>query len=351
MTTQVEIDGSSGEGGGQVLRTALSLSVLTGQPFRIDHIRARRANPGLQPQHLAAVHAAAAISQAEIIGAEVGSQFLKFHPGNLRPGNYRFDIKTAGSTSLVLQTILIPLSLADGSSSITLTGGTHVPWSPSFHYLALHWLPFIQQMGGRIRLTLENAGYYPQGGGKVEALIRPASGLLPIHLVERGALVEINGISGVSNLDLNIATRQKHQALRRLELICRHTHIKSQEVPAFGKGTFLLVVAEFEKTRAAYCALGARGLRAERVADEACEPLEKLIAGPAAVDEYLADQLLLPMAFAKGESQVYTARITGHLLINADILRKFLSVNILIQGDLDQPGLVIVNYKESQFLL
>ncbi len=346
MSEPILIDGSTGEGGGQVLRTSLSLSMLTGNPFQIINIRARRRNPGLQPQHLAAVQAAAKISQASVEGAAAGSQSITFHPGKIRHGKFHFSVGTAGSVTLVLQTILLPLCLSSQqSSTVTISGGTHVPWSPSFHYLDLHWLPYLRLMGARVRLTLEKAGYYPAGGGQITAAVQPGALLQPICLVERGSsnkAIRIYGISGVSNLDMDIATRQKHQALRRLQSTYPDARIKSMEIPAFGKGSFLILLAEFEKSRACYGALGAKGKRAEQVADEACDALEKMLAGPAAVDEYLADQLLLPMALAKGESQLFTARVTGHLLTNAAIIHQFLSGDISIQGEFDQPGMVSV---------
>ncbi len=343
MNNWIEIDGSQGEGGGQVLRTSLSLSLISGKPIHLYNIRSSRSKPGLQPQHLTAVRAAAAVSNAEVTSASLGSQELTFLPHAIRPGSYRFDIGTAGATALVLQTILIPLSLAKKAATLTLTGGTHVPWSPCFHYLDLQWNPYLQEMGFNTRLTLEKAGFYPQGGGSIQAILRPAGLLKPLQLSERGALLRIQGISAVANLDDEIALRQKHQALRRLEPLCRDTKIKTINLPSLGKGTLILLIAEFEQGSACYTALGEKGKPAEKVADEACDSLQVQLNKHAGIDEYLADQLLLPLALAQGSSKFSTPKITGHLLTNAEVIRKFLPVEITIEGELDQEGWISIH--------
>ncbi len=255
----VEIDGSLGEGGGQVLRTALALSILTHQAVHLTKIRARRPKPGLAAQHLEAVEAAAAICGAKVEGAALGSTRLAFTPGEVRPGIYRFQIPTAGAATLVLQTIFMPLCLAGAPSTVAIGGGTHVPWSPCYHYLERQWLLALAAMGIEARLELELAGFYPQGGGLIQAAIQPAASLAPLHLTERGALLRIRGLSGVANLDADIARRQKLQALRRLEPVCRDTKIETLDLPSHTKGTFILLLAEFEKSQAAYAALGELG--------------------------------------------------------------------------------------------
>jgi RNA 3'-terminal phosphate cyclase (ATP) len=343
MNDWIEIDGSQGEGGGQVLRTSLSLSLITGKPLHLFNIRSRRPKPGLQPQHLTAVRAAAAIAGAEVTSASLGSPELTFLPHEIRPGTYRFDVGTAGATTLVLQTILIPLSLAKKPATLTLTGGTHVPWSPIFHYLDLQWNPYLQEMGFNTRLILEKAGFYPQGGGSIQVILRPARPLQPIRLSERGALLRIQGISAVANLDDEIAIRQKHQALRRLEPLCRDTKIKTLNLPSMGKGTFILLIAQFEQGSACYTALGEKGKPAEKVADEACDSLQFLLNRRSGIDEYLADQLLLPLVLAQGPSNFAAPKITSHLLTNAEVIRKFLPVGITIEGELDQEGHISIH--------
>jgi len=336
----VHVDGSQGEGGGQVLRSALTLALITGQAMRITNIRARRREPGLKAQHLAAVQAAAAISGANVEGATQGSAVLTFQPGSLRPGRYQFDIGTAGATTLVLQTVFLPLSRAGGVSSITLTGGTHVPWSPCFHYLTLHWLPYLRQIGYDADLELEQAGFYPKGGGRVHATIRPAQALSPLRLVERGGLRQIRGLSAVANLDVSIAERQRRQALQRLHSYGLPAEIEIVRLPSPVQGTLLLLLAEFEQARCCYYALGERGKPAERVADEAVNAFETFLATDAAIDQYLADQLLLPLALASGVSVLRTARVTEHLITNAAVIRLFLPATIEIQGEIGRPGLV-----------
>lgn len=334
----IEIDGSQGEGGGQVLRTSLTLAILTSQPVHICHIRAGRSKPGLRPQHLAAVQAASAICNAEVAGDSLSSTELIFTPAHVRPGRYKFNISTAGAATLVFQTIFIPLALASSSSTVTISGGTHVPWSPTYHYLEHHWLPFIQRCGYRARLTLNEAGYYPEGGGELQALIRPVQALAPLKITERGPLLRIRGESYVSNLDLEIARRQKLQALRRLQPLCRDTRIKAAHLPAYNKGTSILLKAEFTYSQCCFTALGKKGRRAERVADEAVDGIELCIANSGSVDQYLADQLLLPLAVINQPSEFTTVNITQHLLTNADIIQMFMPVRIDIQGNIGQSG-------------
>lgn len=340
----VHINGSLGEGGGQVLRTALSLSILTGRAVSLTKIRARRAKPGLRAQHLKAVEAAAAVSHARVRGAAIGSDALVFEPQKIHAGFYSFDIGTAGSTSLVLQTILLPLAFARGPSSVVLTGGTHVPWSPCFHYLDRQWLPFLRRIGFRADFALEQAGFYPRGGGRIRATIDPlpwpTPALAPLHVVDRGALLAVRGISAVAGLDRSIAERQRRRALDRLAGLRRETAIEILDLSAASPGTFLLLVAEFERSQACYCGLGARGKPAEQVADEAADGLFLLLAGDGAVDPWLADQLILPLALAAGESELRTAAVTGHLLTVTRVVQSFLPVKLEIAGEHGRPGTI-----------
>ena len=339
----VEIDGALGEGGGQILRSALSLSLVTGQPFHIYNIRARRPKPGLRPQHMMAVRAAAQVSGAQVEGLSPGSQELTFVPRPVRPGEYRFDIGTAGSTSLVLQTLFLPLSRAQGSSTITLIGGTHVPWSPPYHYLAWHWLPMLQRLGFRAQLSMERAGFYPRGGGLVRAIIHPCKDIQPLHLLRPGSLTAIRGLSAVARLDMNIARRQRQRALGRLRGLGCPVDIETRALPAPSPGTALILLARFEHSHACFTSLGKRGKPAEKVADEAVEALLETLHARAAVDPHLADQLLLPLALAAGASAFTTARITRHLLTNAQVISEFLPLRIEIQGQLGEPGEVRLN--------
>jgi RNA 3'-terminal phosphate cyclase (ATP) len=340
----IEIDGAMGEGGGQVLRSALTLSILTGQPTRIKNIRIRRSQPGLMPQHLKAIDAAAAVSKAHVEGAHHGSTNLLFEPAEIRSGRYKFDIGTAGSSSLVLQTIFLPLSKASSASTVIITGGTHVPWAPCYHYLDWHWLEIVKKIGFSADVSLDQAGFYPQGGGRISATIRPANELIPLNMVTRGSLLQIRGISGVANLDTEIAERQKRRAIQRLQPQYQNVRIKIEKMPSKFKGTVLLLLAEFESdngyAQCCYYSLGQLGKPAERVADEALDAFFAFTFTEAAVDQYLADQLLLPLAIASGESQLYTSRISQHTLTNAEVIRAFLPIDILVQGELGLPGLI-----------
>jgi RNA 3'-terminal phosphate cyclase (ATP) len=334
------IDGSLGEGGGQVLRSSLALALITRQPFTMTNIRRRRTKPGLMAQHLKAVEAAGVVGMAQIEGAQLGSQTLAFQPTGIRSGQFRFDIGTAGSTSLVLQTILPPLSLANSNSIVTLIGGTHVPHSPCFHFLELHWLPYMRRIGFNIQLELETAGFYPRGGGRVHTTVRPATTLSPLRLVNRGSLKRIRGISAVANLDFSVAERQKRQALKGLSELSKTTEIEILALTSPSRGTLLLLLAEFENSQCCFFGLGARGKPAERVADEAVGELLEFLATDGTVDHYLADQLTLPLALVPGVSELRTSRVTQHLTTNAEIVRMFLPVAIEIDGEIGQPGSV-----------
>lgn len=336
----IEIDGSQGEGGGQILRSALALSMITGVSLRLYNIRARRPKPGLKPQHLKAVEAATAISGANVEGARLDSQTLIFQPHAVKPGSYVFDIGTAGATSLVLQTVFLPLSLAAESSELTIIGGTHVPWSPCYHYLEWHWLHYLKQAGYHAELSLQQPGFYPRGGGRIHAAIHPSPSRRPLNLTERGQLNCIRGLSAVANLDISIAERQRNRARQRLQQHCSEIEIAIASFPAYSRGTFLLLLAEFEKSGCCYYALGAPGKAAEAVADEAVAELEAFIATDGAIDEHLADQLILPLAFAPGISRLRTAKITRHLVTNATVIRYFLPVEIDIAGDIGGAGLI-----------
>ncbi len=340
MAATVEIDGATGEGGGQILRTAIALAITTGRPLRVENIRARRSKPGLMPQHLKAVQAAAAISNARLQGAQIASSSLLFDPGAVRAGEYHFDIGTAGATTLVLQTIALPLSFASATSVVTITGGTHVPWSPSYHYLAWHWGPCLERSGFHIRATLERPGFYPRGGGQITAKINPLSTPSPVSFIERGELKQIRGVSMVAALDESIAVRQQRQAVKRLAKLGVDIDIEVSRLPSYSPGTALILVAEFERSQCCYGALGARGKPAERVADEAVNALKRFLATKAAIDEHLADQLILPLSVVPGVSELHVPQITPHLVTNADIVRHFLPVEIEISGEMQAPGYV-----------
>ncbi len=334
----IAIDGTMGEGGGQVLRSALTLSLLTRQAVHLMRIRANRSKPGLGFQHRMAVHAAALISHARVEGDRLGSQSLQFEPGAVESGDYHFDIGTAGATALVLQTVMLPLALAAAPSQLTITGGTHVPWSPCFHYLDWHWRALLRRLGLQFDLDMLMAGFYPQGGGAIRATLPGGAHIKALQLSERGRLQRVRGLSAVANLAEEIGARQRNRTMRQLRELKCDVDIALETLPAHSRGTVLVLLAEFEYSQACFFALGARGKRAEQVADEAVEELLRFLATDGAVDRWLTDQLLLPLALADQPSVLRTSEVTSHLLTNAEVIEKFLPVKITINGHLGQPA-------------
>ncbi|MCZ6675735.1 MAG: RNA 3'-terminal phosphate cyclase [Candidatus Poribacteria bacterium] len=342
---RLEIDGNYGEGGGQILRSSLSLSAILQQPIRITNIRAGRKRSGLAAQHLTAVNAVAAITNAEVMGGSLGSQTLTFIPQEIRGGHYTFDVAdirpSAGSLSLVFQAIVLPLAHADAASTVTLRGGTHVPWSPNVHYLQRIFLPMAAKFGFHGSLTLNRWGWYPKGGGEAIAKIQPTSDWREVDLRSRGKLKAIHGISAVSNLPDHILNRQRNQCLKRLAQLDSPVNIDPVKGKSIGPGTLVFLKAEFENIQAGFSALGARGKRAEQVADEACQELQDFLASDAAIEPHLADQLILPMALAKGESRFTTSRITRHLTTNIWLVQQFLPVKFEVNGAEGEPGEIV----------
>jgi RNA 3'-terminal phosphate cyclase (ATP) len=329
--TNVVIDGALGEGGGQILRSSLSLSLATGKPFRIENIRANRKKPGLLRQHLTAVLAAAEVGAGEVEGASLGSRALTFTPGKVRPnpGNYRFAIGTAGSGTLVLQTILPALMTASGPSRIVIEGGTHNPAAPPFDFLARCFLPLIDQMGPKVKVALQRYGFYPAGGGRFTVEIAPSAELQPLALDERGEIVDRRVVAVIANLPYHIARREMDTAGRLLEwepecLFCEDT--KNSVSP----GNLVMVEVRSNLLTEIFTSFGARGVTAEEVARDAAKQARSYLASSAAVDEHLADQLLLPLALAGAGS--FTARsLNLHAQTNMDVIRRFLPVQFDIQ--------------------
>ncbi len=343
----LKIDGSYGEGGGQILRTALSLSCLTGTSFLATNIRKGRSKPGLISQHLAAVRAAQAISGATVEGDTYGSTYLVFTPHGLRGGTFAFDIGTAGAVTLVLQTLILPLLNAARPSRVTLTGGTHVPFAPSMDYLAQVFAPMLYRLGGELRLTTERYGFYPRGGGSVSAEIVPCVRLQPLVMDKPGELTRISGRSGVCNLPLSIAERQRAAALMALNAapddVGTPAEIEILDVPGPGQGTFLFLRADAGEVRVGFTSLGARGKRAEIVGEEAVTELCRYLASGAALDPHLADQLIPYLALCRKESSFTTSRITRHLLTNLWVVGLFIPLCFQVEGEEGQPGRVTLS--------
>ena len=341
----LEIDGNYGEGGGQILRSSLSLSAILNRPIRIRSIRAGRKKPGLAPQHLTCVNAVAEITNGEVMGGELGSQILTFRPKEIRGGSYTFDVAdirpSAGALSLVFQSIVLPLSYAKVSSTVTLRGGTHVPWSPTVHYLREVFIPMVAKFGFEGSIQLARWGWYPKGCGEAIAEVQPTTDWQGVQLGRRGKLQTISGISAASNLPEDIINRQHNQIQKRLARFRSSIHIEQLKGESIGQGTLVFLKAEFENGRAGFSALGARGKRAERVADETCQALVDFLASDAAIDHHLADQLILPMALAKGKSRFTTSRITRHLTTNIWLVQQFLPVRFEVHGTENEPGEIV----------
>lgn len=342
----IKIDGSHGEGGGQILRTALALSCITKEPFEITDIRKGRKNPGLQPQHLTGVRAAQAISKADVSGAELGSQALTFSPKEVTGGDYLFDVSetkgSAGSVTLVLQTLLPTLCMAKGRSKVTVKGGTHVEWSPPFHYMRDVLLPFLGKIGIKASLEIEKWGWYPIGGGMVTMTVEPAKKLVPLELVKRGRLRNLTGISAVSNLPMIIAERQRDHGNWLLKSAGLSANMETINAPSLGKGSFFFVLAEFENIRSGFSALGERGKRSEEVAEEAVSQFLEYINYEGVLDPHLTDQVIPYLALCRAPSTFTTSRVTGHLLTNAWVTEKFLPVKIEVEGSEGEFGTVSI---------
>jgi RNA 3'-terminal phosphate cyclase (ATP) len=339
------LDGSHGEGGGQILRTALSLSMVTARAFRLVNIRAGRRNPGLLPQHLSAVRAAAAVSKAELSGDQLGSSALEFAPRHApKSGSYVFDVTetagrgSAGSVTLILQTLLVPLAFGDSNSAVLLRGGTHVEWSPPFDHLTNSYLPLLRRMGFRIDAELRRFGFYPAGGGEVLCSIAAgpgaddASWLTPLQLTARGPLRCVSGRAVAANLPAHIAQRMADRAHASLTDLGVPVGVHSQRVTAAGPGAGIFLTAEYAELTACFSGFGRLGKPSEAVADEAVAALREHHGSGAAVELHLADQLLLPLALASGPSMLTAPRPTGHLMTNAWVIGQFGIAAILVEG-------------------
>lgn len=326
----IELDGSTGEGGGQILRSSLTLSMITGQPFRIRHIRANRPKPGLMRQHLMAVRAAATVCDADVTHAEVGSTELAFTPRCIKGGVHEFAIGTAGSATLVLQTLIPALLHADVPSVVKVSGGTHNPKAPPAHFIERAYVRLLQAMGAQVDFELKRFGFYPNGGGEVCAAVWPCAQLRQLHLPGRGALQEGRAEAYVAAIPLSVAQRE-------LERIGKALHWRDDQLSAHplsndqGPGNAVVIVLESEHVTEVFSSVGERRRRAEDVAGDAALEAKRYLVSGAAVGEHLGDQLMLPLALAGGGS--YTLdHVSQHAITNAEVIAQFLPVHVTFEA-------------------
>jgi len=342
------IDGSQGEGGGQILRSSLALSLATGRGVTIENIRAGREKPGLMRQHLTAVQAAVEICGGSIEGASIGSGWIRFEPAPVRPGNYCFRIGTAGSATLVLQTVLPALLVANGPSTLTLEGGTHNPWAPPFDFLEKAFLPLINRMGPRVEARLERHGFFPAGGGRITVRIEPSQSLAPFDLLERGEIKSRRARVLLANLPAHIANRE-------IETLCRKLNwnaasIALEKVDASGPGNIVIAELGSEHLTEVFTGFGRQAIKAERVADEVVRQVREYLVADVPVGPYLADQLLLPLGMSAGlsapgkpsrASSFRTVPLTRHSVTHIDLLRDLLGISISIEPSPDGSTCVV----------
>ena len=338
----IQIDGGQGEGGGQIVRSSLALSIVTGRPVRIERIRAGRAKPGLQRQHLAAVRAAMAVGGAAIEGDKLGSDCLTFEPRPVTGGDFHFVIDTAGSSTLVLQTVLPALLIAENPSNLVLEGGTHNPWAPPFEFLQRAFVPLLQRMGPRISLELDRYGFYPAGGGRFRARVEPIDSLRGFDLLERGPLVSRSVEVLLAKLPQHIAQRELNTALEELgwDVSCG----KIRHVPSIGPGNAVMVELVHQHLCERFTAFGRKGVPAEQVARDVVDDVRRYLSRDVAVGKYLADQWLLPLGISAWQRGAGDPRSGGafrtllptmHTTTHIEILRRFLAIpiDVIIEQD------------------
>ena len=345
----ITIDGSEGEGGGQILRTSLALSALTGTPVHIERIRARRPKPGLQRQHLVAVQAAARVCGGYLEGAELNSCELTFTPQTqpdlqFTGGTYEFDIGTAGSTTLVLQTILPILLQADGPSTVIIRGGTHNGMSPPVEFLRDSFLPVLQRLGIHVEITLERHGFYPAGGGAIRAIIQPWVRRAALELLERGKAIDRHAEVLLANLPAHVASREA-MALKHA-LHWSHAEVTEREVVAHGPGNAVLAHLRYAHVTACMSAIGEQRKSAEHVAEECAKQVRRYLDGDAPVCEHLADQLLLPLALGAG-GRFRTCQPSAHARTNAAVIARFFGEVVTFSEDTGGAWLVEVGGRVS----
>jgi RNA 3'-terminal phosphate cyclase (ATP) len=326
----ITIDGSQGEGGGQILRTSLALAAITGTPVHIEHIRARRPKPGLQRQHLVAVQAAARVCNGQLEGAELSSRDIVFTPQAPCAGTYAFDIGSAGSTTLVLQTVLPILLGADGPSTVTIRGGTHNSMAPPLEFVRESFLPVLHGCGVSATVELERHGFYPAGGGSIRATIQPGQVAVPLALLEHGKAIDRHAEVLIANLPAHVASREA-QAVKH-GLHWSHAEVDEREVTADGPGNAVIARLRYANVTTVCTAFGELRKSAEHVAQDCVKQVKRFTSGEAPVCEHLADQLLLPLALGAG-GRFRTGTVSEHTRTNAAIMARFLGDVVTLTAD------------------
>lgn len=339
----IEIDGSQGEGGGQIVRSSLSLSAITGKPFRISNIRASRKKPGLKNQHVLAVSALKRICNACVDGDSLGSSSLTFEPNPVCGGTFSFRVGTAGSTSLVAQTLIPVLLFADQPSTVVLEGGTHNPMAPTFDFIQRSYLPQLEKFGPIVKAQVHRPGFYPAGGGKIELNITPSSQFAGHNLLERGEEQSKKVVAMVSRLPMDIGRREVDTILRKSQWRKSCGQVISVENPR-GPGNVVLIEITYENVTAIFTGFGQQGVKAERIAAAVYRDAKKFIKSGAPVEEYLADQLMLPMGLAasQGHSNRFrTSELSGHSKTHLEILKRFLDIETEVATDVDDGDTIV----------
>ncbi len=334
----IEVDGSLGEGGGQILRTSVSLAAVTREPVKITNIRAGRKNPGLAPSHITSIEAVARIADADVDGLYQGSKEVIFSPRDLLGGEFEFDIGTAGSISLVLQSCLIPSILSKARTVLEIRGGTDVNWSPPIDYMRMVHLPMVERFGPSCDLELASRGFYPEGGGDVRVEISPVTKLSSVSIESPGNVRSIEGIAFAQNLPEDIALRIKHAAIKRLPAF-KEVSVELDYRRGHSRGAGLVLVARCDNTILGASALGAKGIRSETLGENCALDLTETVRSGATVDEHMLDQILPYMALADGESLVVGEEMSAHAETNIAVIEKFIGPRFSIQK---QDGLVRV---------
>ncbi|MCX8187317.1 MAG: RNA 3'-terminal phosphate cyclase [Nitrososphaeria archaeon] len=343
----VEIDGSVGEGGGQILRNAVALSAVLLKPIRVYNIRAKRSKPGLRPQHLVGVKAVAALSSAEVTGLEVGSMEITFKPKHLGGGRLSFDAGTAGSTTLMLQSLMPAMAFSSSPIEVELRGGTNNPMAPPVEYFKMVLLPMLSRMGCRFEIELLRRGFYPRGGGIVKAKSTPVNSLKPIKLTEAGDVKRVHVLSYSCRLPAHIAERMAATAERHLRERGYDTVVEKQILQPGDKacsidpGCGIILVAEMSSgALMGSDNLGRLGVPAENVAEEATKSLLKQIDSGAAVDRHLGDQLVIWASLADGISEYRVSELTMHTVTSIELCKLLSGAKAEISGKLGGPATV-----------